>query len=260
MSTTQQDAGSVPDFTALHVPGAPLVLVNVWDAGSARIVATAGATAIATGSWSVAAAMGLEDGEQVSVANLVALTREIAAAADTLPLTVDAERGYADTPSGVADVVAQLAAAGAVGCNLEDGTAAGGVRPVKEQAEVLTAVRERLPGFHVNARTDLFLNGPAAEHRTHVEDAIARGRAYAAAGASSFFVPGLVELPLIERIVAEVPLPVNVMVLSPDADLHRRLAAAGVARISHGPAPYLAVSEALAAYTRTVVGAVEQTA
>lgn len=231
-------------FAALHVPGAPLVLFNAWDAGSARAVADAGAAAIATGSWSVAAANGFADGEQLTLAFALDNLRRIVGAVPALPATIDLESGYGDAAETVAATVAAAIAAGAVGCNLEDSFPAdGSLRAVAGQAARLAAARRAaeaagLPGFFINARTDVFFQQPSDAHDTAMADAaLERARAYADAGASGLFVPGVVAEALIARICASSPLPVNVMHM-PGVPDRRRLAELGVARISHGPGPY----------------------
>lgn len=229
-------------FEALHVKGDPLVLFNIWDAGSARAVADAGARAIATGSWSVASAQGYPDGEAIPLDLLEGIARRITSAVD-LPVTVDLEGGYAITPDATAANVERIAAAGAVGINLEDGVigaAAPSLHGVAEQCARIAAVcrmaeARGLPLF-VNARTDLFLQSAAASHAALVEEALVRADAYAAAGASGLFVPGLADAGAIGRICAASRLPVNVM-MRDGVPPPSRLAALGVARISHGPGP-----------------------
>jgi 2-methylisocitrate lyase-like PEP mutase family enzyme len=238
------------DFAALHVPGDPLILFNVWDAGSARAVARAGAPAVATGSASVATAHGYDDAEALPLDLALANAARVVAAVD-LPVSIDFEGGYAVDPGQVAANVASLAATGAVGCNLEDqivathGTAGRTTYSVADQSARIAAIRSRLGSdFLVNARTDLFLIAARGAHDAALADAaIERGKAYADAGASGFFVPGLVDLALLERVVRGVPLPVNFMFLpgAPDA---RQVAGTGVARISHGPFPHLAALQA----------------
>lgn len=234
-------------FAALHRRGDPLILFNVWDAGSARIVAQAGAKAIATGSWSVAAAQGYEDGEQVPLDFVLANARRIAASVD-LPVTIDFEGGYAVAPAEVAGHVAALAETGVIGCNLEDRIVGGeGLHPLALQAERIAAIAAAAPdGFFVNARTDIFLAVPHVDHAAHVGEALDRARAYSAAGARGLFVPGLVDEALIARICAESPLPVNVMVW-PGTPKLARLAELGAARISHAGAPWRLAMQALAA-------------
>ena len=226
-------------FAALHRPGDPVVLYNAWDAGSAQAVAEAGAKAIATGSASVAAAHGFQDAEALPLDLALANAARIAAAVE-LPVTVDFEGAYATGPEAAAANIRRLAEAGAVGCNFEDQVIGGhGLHPLEAQAERIRAARAAVgPDFFLNARTDIFLKTRAATHEpSAIEEALARARAYAEAGASGFFVPGLVDLDQLAQICAGSPLPVNFMAFpgAPDA---RAVAAAGVARISHGPFPY----------------------
>jgi 2-methylisocitrate lyase-like PEP mutase family enzyme len=227
-------------FAALHVPGDPVVLYNIWDAGSARAVAAAGAKAIATGSHPVGDASGFGDGQMVPLDFVFANAGRIMAAVD-LPLTVDFEGGYAVDPGRTAANVAALAATGAVGCNFEDQVIGGeGVHPLKEQAKRIVAIRKAVgDAFFINARTDLFLK--TQEHDSAlVDDVIERGKAYADAGASGFFVPRMADARQIEKVVKEVPLPLN-LIAFPGAPSKREWANAGVARISHGPFPHRAL-------------------
>lgn len=226
-------------FAALHVPGDPLVLFNIWDPGSARIAADAGARALATGSASVAAAFGYEDGEKVPLDLALAIAARIIEAVH-LPVTVDFEGGYAVEPEPLAANARRLQGIGAVGCNIEDQVVGGeGLHPTDRQSERLRAVRAAVgTDFFINARTDLFLKAKRESHDDALaEAALARADAYAEAGANGIFVPGLADIRLIERFCTASPLPVNVMAFpgSPDK---AELAAAGVARISHGPFPY----------------------
>ena len=250
--TTQEIAArndKAQAFRALHTPGRPLVLFNIWDAGSAKAVAAAGAAALATGSWSVAAANGYPDGEQVPLDLALANLRRIVAST-TLPVTLDLESGYGANAEDVGRSVAAAIDAGAVGCNLEDSYPAdGSLRPVAEQAARLAQARAAAQrsgiAFFINARTDVFFQRPAEEHNAGmVTQALERAQAYAAAGADGLFVPGLADVQMIADLVAASPLPVNIMVgaATPSFD---RLAAAGVARISHGPGPYRAAMKAL---------------
>src|SRR5215831_5988165 len=112
-------AAKAETFRSLHVSGHPLVLFNIWDVGSAKAVASSGARALATGSWSVAAAHGFSDGEclplSLAIDNLARIVR-----ASDLPVTIDLESGYGESAGEVAESVARVLQAGAVGCNLED--------------------------------------------------------------------------------------------------------------------------------------------
>jgi 2-methylisocitrate lyase-like PEP mutase family enzyme len=148
------------EFKALHIPGKPLVLFNIWDAGSAKAVAAAGAKAIATGSWSVANANGFADGERISLALAIDILRRIVGATD-LPVTVDLESGYGDTAELVGETVLLAIDAGAVGCNLEDSFPANGtLRKAADQVDRIRRARHVADAtnirFFINARTDVF--------------------------------------------------------------------------------------------------------
>ena len=244
-------------FAGLHVKGKPLILYNAWDAGSAKAVRDAGATAIATGSWSVAAAAGYDDGEKIPLGMLASIAERIVANVD-LPVTVDFESGYARGGQELESNVRRIIDAGAVGINFEDQWISEDVIYCVEEQETRIATVRRaadasgVPLF-INARTDLFLRSQPAQHADHVDEAIVRGRAYAAAGASGLFVPGLRELGLIERICREVSLPVNIM-FTPEVPPREQLAKAGVARISYGPRPYREMIAQLTAAARVALG------
>lgn len=230
-------------FAQLHVKGAPLLLYNAWDAGSARSVLEAGAKAIATSSWSVAAAQGYQDGEAIPIELAETVVGRIAASVDA-PVTVDFEGGYSDDDRELADNVSRLIDLGVIGINFEDRVVKGsGLYNVDRQVRRLSAIREaaeqqRVELF-VNARTDVFFeHGKDAVQAVH--EAIERAKAYAAAGAAGFFIPGLTEDALIGQLCEAVTLPVNVMVMD-GVPSNERLAKLGVARISYGPSPYISV-------------------
>jgi len=236
-------------FRALHVRGAPLVLFNIWDVGSAKAVAASGAPALATGSWSVANALGWADGERLPRALVLDNLRRITGASD-LPVTVDLESGYGETAEGVGTTIGLALAAGAIGCNLEDSfPESGQLRATLDQVERLRSARHAADtagiGFFINARTDVFFQGPPGEHdAAMVAAAVERARAYADAGADGLFAPGLADLALIARLAAASPLPLNIMLGAATPPLGQ-LAEAGVARVSHGPGPYLLAMQAL---------------
>ena len=233
-------------FAALHVPGDPVILFNAWDAGSAKVVAEAGAKAIATGSVSVAGAYGFEDGEDLPIDIALANAGRVVAAVD-LPVTIEFEGAYAVAPEETAANAAKLAATGAIGCNFEDQViGGGGLHPTDLQAARIKAMRAAVgPDFFINARTDIFIQAkPETHDAAMVEAALARANAYAEAGASGIFVPVLADLALLARFCAASPLPVNFMAW-PGAPSAAEVAAAGVARISHGPFPWKLAMKAL---------------
>lgn len=239
-------------FKALHVPGNPLLLANIWDAGSAKAVALTGAKALATGSWSVAAAHGFRDGEQLPRDLALANLGRILAVVD-VPVSIDLESGYGADPEGVAQTLALAAEAGAVGCNLEDSVpATGDARPLDEAVARLSAARRGAGAdFFINARTDVFLQNPPELHTADMlESALERAHAYAEAGANGLFLPGLIAASLIEVAVARSPLPVNIMMM-PGCPPVWTLKSLGVARISQAPGPYQAAMAALTELART---------
>jgi 2-methylisocitrate lyase-like PEP mutase family enzyme len=230
------------EFGALHQKGNPVIIYNIWDAGTAKAVSEAGAKALGTGSWSVAAAHGYADGEKLPLEVLLATARSITSAVG-LPLSVDFEGGYAEDPHALADNVGKLIDTGAIGMNFEDQVVGGtGIYPAGVQAKRIEAVRaladQRGIPFFINARTDLFLKeSDRAQHAGLLDDAIARGRTYASAGASGFFAPGLADDALIAKLCEAVALPVNIMMMG-GVSAPKRLAELGVGRVSYGPGPY----------------------
>jgi 2-methylisocitrate lyase-like PEP mutase family enzyme len=235
-------------FAQLHIPGNPLILYNIWDAGSAIAVAKAGAKAIATGSWGVACAHGASDGERLSLDLALANVERTIAVTD-LPVTLDMESGYGQDAQAVGTSVARAAALGVAGINIEDKD------PVTRTLFSTDVAASRIAaaaksGVFINARVDAFILTPAQDHDAALVDAvIERARAYAAAGASGLFVPFLETPALIERLCKASPLPVNIM-MRPSCPPHKKLAELGVARISHGHGPWAEAMERLEADAR----------
>lgn len=232
-------------FGALHKKGNPVIIYNIWDAGTAKAVADAGARALGTGSWSVAAAQGYADGENLPMEALLATVKSITAAVD-VPLSVDFEGGYAEEPTELARNVGKVIDAGAIGINFEDQVVGGsGVYAIEVQAERVRAIRAFADAldipFFINARTDLFLQeGDRTKHAGLLDQAIERAKAYAGAGASGFFAPGLADEELIRTLCEASPVPVNIMMM-PGVPEPRRLGELGVGRVSYGPGPYRAM-------------------
>src|SRR5690606_27996053 len=242
-------------FHRLHVKGRPVVLYNIWDPGSAKAVAAAGAQALATGSAPVAMAFDFPDGEQIPLDLAIDNIRRIASSTD-LPLTVDLEGGYGTPPETVAATVARALEAGAIGFNFEDQIVGGsGLHDVALQAQRIEAAAQAAAGVgaFVNARTDLFLKTPREQHdRALLDQAIERAKAYQQAGAHGFFAPGLADEGLIEALCSAVALPVNIIALL-GVPPRARLAQLGVARISHGPLPWKKMAAWLEAQAREAI-------
>jgi 2-methylisocitrate lyase-like PEP mutase family enzyme len=234
-------------FARLHIKGDPLLLYNAWDAGSAKAIVEAGAKAVATSSWSVAEAQGYRDGEAIPFEFLLQIVTRIASTTET-PVSVDFEGGYSENEIGVAENLLRLLDTGIVGINFEDRLlTGGGLHPVGRQAKRIAALREVAEkngvALFINARSDVFFG--AGDPVELMREATDRAKAYAAAGASGFFVPGLTDDTLIARLCAATELPVNVMVMDGLSSVER-LRTLGVARVSYGPIPYVRAMKSLA--------------
>jgi 2-methylisocitrate lyase-like PEP mutase family enzyme len=212
---------------SLHVPGRPLVLPNIWDAGTARLVVEAGFPVVATSSAAVAESLGYRDHQSAPATAMFAAAGRITRAVD-VPVTVDAEAGYGLTPD---ELVACLLEVGAAGCNLEDTDhTGGGVTPADKQAEYLAAVRAAAgDALVINARVDVFLYA-RDDQESALAEGISRARTYVEAGADCVYPILLRSTDLLRTFAAEVGAPVNATKL-PDLSIPD-LAAAGVARIS----------------------------
>jgi 2-methylisocitrate lyase-like PEP mutase family enzyme len=224
-------------FHRLHSGPDPLVLVNAWDAASARIVERAGAKAIGTTSAGVAWALGYADGERMPVNELLAACARICRVA-SVPVTVDIERGFGSSTQAVCDVVRALIDMGVAGINIEDGTLPGTrqLAPPEILCERIAALRQLDARFFINARTDTYFvanDDPAARY----EDTLRRARLYASAGADGIFVPGMASLEEIAGVAGAVALPVNVYAGHTKAPAIEVLAGAGARRISLGCGP-----------------------
>jgi 2-methylisocitrate lyase-like PEP mutase family enzyme len=235
-------------FRKLHTPGRPLVLYNAWDAGSARVIADAGAEAIATSSWAVAKAHGFDDGEQIPFELAIQNLRRIVGAVD-LAVSVDLESGYGDEPEKVAKTITLAVEAGAVGCNLEDRVpVTGAVRDAIAQADRIRNARQAAKAagipFFINARCDLFFQGESVPHDQELlEKVVERAHVYKEAGADGLFVPGLTTISFISELTKKSPLPVNILAAG-ETSL-QALADNGVSRVSYGATPYREVLNGL---------------
>ena len=220
---------------ALHQPGNPVVLPTVWDAWSARLAADAGFAALTVGSHPMADSVGKADREGMTFDDVITRVKQITAAVD-VPVSVDIESGYGQSPTRL---ITGLLEAGAVGLNIEDTvhSEGGRLRSSSEHAELVGALRKAADatGVHVvvNARTDLFLRQDGDES-DRVERAIARLKESAAAGADSLYPVGRHDPDTLRRLASELPLPINAIVL-PDQDDPASFGPLGVGRISFGP-------------------------
>ncbi len=220
------------EFRRLHEPGQLLLLANAWDAGSARLIETCGASAIATTSAGLAWSRGYPDGDALPAGVLAATVAEIARVL-TVPLSVDVEGGYSSDASAVGEVVSAVIDAGAVGINIEDGSAPPDLLRAKIAAARTAADRAGVALF-INARTDVYLR-PLVPAEGREAETIARAAAYLESGCDGVFVPGLADPEAIGTIAAAIAAPLNVMLL-PSLPPVARLRELGVRRLSAGSA------------------------
>lgn len=246
--TTHPDLDSMAlRFHQLHaVPHAPLVLVNAWDAASARMVEAAGATAVATSSSAVSWSLGYQDGNHLPRRLAIEALARIAKAT-RLPVTADIETGYGRTDEELQATVRAVLDAGAVGINIED-SAEEPLSDIAEQSTRIALIRKTAEDagvrLFINARTDTYWSRKFPE--TAYEETLRRAEAYQKAGADGIFVPGLADLHVLHELSRRISVPLNALagVGSPSpGELHD----AGVRRISIGGstarAAYAAVSK-----------------
>lgn len=227
-------------FRAMHHGAEPLLLVNVWDIASARIVEEAGFPAIATTSAGIAFAQGYPDGQKIHADRMFARIAQIAGAVK-VPVTADVEAGYGEGPERAFRTTRNVIFGGAVGMNFEDATGdpAGPLADLSLQLEKIRSIRETASKFDVplvlNARTDVYLL-QVGDPQKRYDEAVRRLSAFRDAGADCVFVPGILDAETIGRIVRDLRCPVNILAL-PGSPSVAELAALGVRRISLGSGP-----------------------
>jgi 2-methylisocitrate lyase-like PEP mutase family enzyme len=231
VSTTTGTADKATTLRRLHTDAELLRLVNVWDAASARVVADVpGVKALATASHSIAAALGLEDGEHISRDAMLDVVAIVVTATD-LPVTADLEAGYGDA----GETTRRAIAVGAVGMNLEDQMAPLTDAVSAVESVVSAAEAEGVPDFVLNARTDALLRAGDRPREDVLADALERGRAFLDVGAPVVFVPGGVTDEEISRLVDAFGPGRLSLLARPGGVAPARMAELGVARVSFGP-------------------------
>jgi 2-methylisocitrate lyase-like PEP mutase family enzyme len=236
---TQQERAE--DFHRLHTDGGILVLVNAWDAASARLFEQAGSPAIATTSAGMAWSLGYPDGEQVSLRELLEACARICRVV-TAPVSVDIERGYGQTPAEVSATVRALLELGVVGINIEDGLRPGTkelAQPhtLTEKISAIRAVAEEAGvRLFINARTDTYF-APANDPDARYEETVRRAQMYVAAGADGIFVPGLESMEEMARMAQVVPRPLNIYAGYAGLPRVDELRRSGIRRVSLGCGP-----------------------
>lgn len=226
---------SYTTFKQLHQENQVLVLGNVWDAQSAKIAEDAGFKALGSSSHAIANLLGYEDGEQISVNEILFMVERIVKAVD-IPVSVDFEAGYSDDPDTVADHVQQLFDLGVVGINIEDGEVIDVERKLQNVtllADKIRAIKAKCPEIFINARADTY----TTKHAQALEETIERAAAYEKAGADGLFIPLVETKEDIQKIVSATPLPLNIFLTEKLPDLET-LGQWGVKRLSHGAKIY----------------------
>ncbi len=222
-------------FRRMHHERPMLVLPNVWDAASARVIEQAGYRAIATTSSGLAASLGYRDGQQMSRETMIEATDRIARSV-ALPVTADIEAGYGSTLAEEVETARAIIATGAVGFNIEDSLPgqAGALASVESQVELIAALRALASSldvpFVINARVDVFLHA-VGEPETRFDHAVERANAYLRAGADCVYPIGRLDHDVIERLVRSIDGPINIMGGPPQPSL-TELERLGVARVS----------------------------
>jgi len=225
---------------ALHLGHEPLLLPNVWDIASARIIEESGFPALATTSAGIAFAQGFPDGQVISAQRMLGAVAQIASAVH-VPVTADVEAGYGDRPEDAAQTARGVMEAGAVGMNLEDarGDAEHPLVELELQLEKIRAIRQTAQQWGIplvlNARSDVYLL-QVGEPAKRYDETVRRLRAFRDAGADCAFVPGVRDAETIRRLVADLACPVNILA-GPGSPPVAELAALGVKRISLGSGP-----------------------
>jgi 2-methylisocitrate lyase-like PEP mutase family enzyme len=220
-------------FRHLHHGPAILMLPNAWDAGSARLIESLGAKAIATSSAGMAWSLGYADGNALANDDLIAATRRIARVV-AVPLSIDIEHGYSDDEGAVARLTTGITDAGAQGINIEDGAGSPDAL-CRKIAAIRSVASDSGSELFINARTDVYLRRIAVGDAA-VDEVIDRAARYRSAGSDGLFVPGLIEAEAISNIAAAIhPMPLNVMA-APALPSIEELRKLGVRRVSAGSA------------------------
>ncbi len=224
-------------FHQLHHQPTGFVLANAWDLSSAQFIQAAGAKALATTSWGIAASLGLADGENISFQTQLALVKSLTKHIH-IPLTVDIESGYSNDPQQISQNVLALARLGVVGINIEDSNKdTNALRSIEQQCTIISEIKKVLNenGFgslFINARTDTFFVSDRPFQAT-----LERAKAYQNAGVDGLFVPGLTNIEQITSLTNAIDMPLNVMAMS-NFNSAKAAFAGGAKRFSLGNSLY----------------------
>jgi len=201
-------------FLKYHKDKEILVLLNSWDIGSSKLIEASGYKAIATTSMGIAASLGRPDCQVIQLSEMLERITGIVNAIH-VPVTVDFEAGYGNSPDEIIDSVKKVIATGIVGINIEDSI---DLNPIlideTEFCERISAIRALSDsmGFHlvINARTDSFYTSSGSP-REKLSESIKRGNKYREAGADCIFVQPVWEKETISTLVKEINAPINIL-------------------------------------------------
>ena len=224
-------------FHQLHHQQSGFILANAWDLSSAQFIQAAGAKAVATTSWGIAASLGLADGENISFKTQLALVKSLTEHLH-IPLSVDIESGYSNDPLKISENVLALARLGVVGINIEDSDKdTNALRSIERQCTIISEIKKVLNengfgGLFINARTDTYFVSDSPFQAT-----LKRAKAYQNAGADGLFVPGLTNIEHITSLANTIDMPLNVMAMS-NFNSAKAAFAGGAKRFSLGNSLY----------------------
>ena len=224
-------------FHQLHHQQSGFILANAWDLSSAQFIQAAGAKAVATTSWGIAASLGLADGENISFKTQLALVKSLTEHLH-IPLSVDIESGYSNDPLQISENVLALARLGVVGINIEDSDKdTNALRSIERQCTIISEIKKVLNengfgGLFINARTDTYFVSDSPFQAT-----LKRAKAYQNAGADGLFVPGLTNIEHITSLANTIDMPLNVMAMS-NFNSAKAAFAGGAKRFSLGNSLY----------------------
>lgn len=220
------------EFEQLHNTKHPLLINNIWDAASAKIAQENGAKALATSSAALAWSLGYADGSSIPIAQMLDAIKRIRKVT-ALPLSIDIEEGYSNSPSDVADLTEELKNMGIIGINIEDGEGSPELLVAK-----IKAIRHKVgKAFFINARTDVYLR-TLATGQVAFNSTLERLKRYQLAGANGAFIPGLIDKRLAKKFADKLTLPINLMVDNLHTDI-TDFSMCNIARFSVGPSSFL---------------------
>ena len=240
MTNKEQQENKAKQFHKLHRSGKMLLFPNVWDSLGAVLLESLDYPAIATASASIAYTNGYNDGEQLPFEQLLKILTTITNSVN-IPVTADIESSYATNDNQLQENIKLLIATGIVGINIEDtNKETNKLIPIDMQCHRIRIIRNVADSMgislFINARTDVYIHGEEFDTtESKLEETLKRGLAYQNAGANCLFPIAIRKEEDIKKLVDEIKMPINILVLPEVPELHM-LKKIGVIRVSLGPA------------------------